>query len=105
MPGADVNPYLCIAAMLGAGLDGIEDKIEPIAISPGVPAMETHEALPRSLEASMAAFGGSDFIERVFGPELRHHYGLSRQFELDAFEAWRASHISDFEWQRYFMGT
>jgi glutamine synthetase len=105
VPGADVNPYLCIAAMLAAGLDGIEEKIEPIAISPGVPAMETHVGLPRSLEASMAAFGGSDFIKRVFGPEMRDHYVLSRQFELDAFEAWRASHISDFEWQRYFMGT
>jgi glutamine synthetase len=38
IPGADCNPYLCFAAALASGLDGIANKIEP---PPSSPAMST----------------------------------------------------------------
>jgi len=105
VPGADVNPYLTIAAMLAAGLDGIEQAIEPPAASPGVPASETHRELPRTLEASLALFRSSDFVARALGPELQAQYVLSREFELEAYDVWSRGQITDFEFQRYFLGT
>jgi glutamine synthetase len=94
-PGADINPYLSVAAMLAAGIDGLENRIDPDRI-------ELRE-LPSTLEASLAAFRASPFIEATFGPVLRDHYAGSRQFELDAFQSWLDRQITDFEFRRYFM--
>jgi glutamine synthetase len=94
-PGADVNPYLTVAAMLGAGLDGIEQAIEPDAVPP--------EPLAPTLEASIDRFEASAFAERVFGPAFKAHYLTSRRAEVAAFRQWLDSHITGFEFQRYFL--
>lgn len=105
VPGSDINPYLTMAAILAAGLDGIEAGIAPIAPTPGSPDPALHERLPHSLQASIDAFAGSAFIERIFGAAFQRHYVASRAFEIEAFDKWLASHITDFEWRRYFIGT
>jgi glutamine synthetase len=97
VPGADINPYLSITAMLAAGLDGIERSLALDDFAPG--------PLPPTLALSLEAFAESAFVERTFGAELRDHYAASRQFEISAFDRWMAAHITDFEFQRYFPMT
>ena len=105
VPGADVNPYLTVAAMLAAGLDGIEGRLPLEAPAPGNPGPLGRPALSRTLRESMEAFRQSDFVLRVFGDAFRSHYLMSREAEQDAFDGWLAGQITDFEFQRYFIGT
>jgi glutamine synthetase len=105
VPGADINPYLSIAAMLAAGLDGIEEKMALEPAAPGNPASLNRPPLSRTLKDSIERFNESAFIERIFGSEFKAHYAMSRQEELNAFDAWLAAQITDFEFQRYFIGT
>ncbi len=105
VPGADINPYLTMTAVLAAGLDGLEEDIAPIPLTPGAPDPALHERLPHSLAESIAVFRDSAFIERIYGAQFQRHYTSSRAFEIEAFEKWMASHITDFEWRRYFIGT
>ena len=105
VPGADINPYLTVAAMLAAGLNGIEGKLKLEPAAPGNPAELGRPPLARSLQDSMAACHDSDFVTRVFGPDFKAHYLLSRAAEQEAFDGWQAAQITDFEFQRYFIGT
>lgn len=105
VPGADVNPYLTVAAMLGAGLDGIEQGMTLEPPAPGNPAALNKPPLPRTLRQSVEAFRASDFVRRVFGTAFQEHYIISRENELAAFETWQNQQITDFEFQRYFVGT
>ncbi|MEZ5829613.1 MAG: glutamine synthetase family protein [Dongiaceae bacterium] len=105
VPGADINPYLSIAAMLAAGLDGIEHKLPLEPAAPGNPAGLDRPLLARTLKDSIDRFRGSDFVARLFGPEFKAHYLLSREAEQEAFDTWLETQITDFEWQRYFIGT
>jgi len=104
--GSDVNPYLAIAAMLAGGLKGIEESWDPGAATPGLSEEAQREApLARSLAESIALFRGSEFAAEALGTELRDQYALSRENEIAAFKAWQESHISQFEYQRYFEGV
>jgi glutamine synthetase len=103
--GADINPYLTIAAILAAGLDGIEQSLPLPPAAPGNPAGLGLPPLFRTLGESIAAFRTSAFVEQVFGPDFKSHYIASRENEQIAFNDWLSGHITDFEWQRYFIGT
>lgn len=96
VPGSDVNPYLTVALMLAAGLDGIEKGIDPDAI--------TDRELSDTLEGSADLFEKDAFVAEALGGELQAHYAASRRFEVTAFKAWLERHITDFEFQRYFAG-
>jgi glutamine synthetase len=102
--GADVNPHLVLATCLAGGLHGIEQQIEPGAPSAGDPGSENgrHSPFPATLLDSVAAFERSAFAQALLGPELQRHYADSRRAEWDAFQAWLASHITGFEFARYF---
>jgi glutamine synthetase len=105
VPGADINPYLSIAAMLAAGLDGIEQGMVLEPPAPGNPSSLKRPPLARTLKESIEAFRNSDFVRRIFGAEFCAHYLMSREAEQDAFDSWMANQITDFEFQRYFIGT
>jgi glutamine synthetase len=82
-PGADVNPYLATAAMIAAGLDGIERGLDP-----GEPyqknAYETREPLPRtprSLAAAIDCFRASRFVNDAFGDKVVAHYAAHADAE------------------------
>ncbi|MEW5421624.1 glutamine synthetase family protein [Amorphus sp. 3PC139-8] len=104
VPGADVNPYLSIAAVLAAGADGIERGLELEPPVTSVLADLDKPALPRTLAGSIEPFAASEFVAEWMGEAFRDNYAESRWAEIAAFEAWQASHITDFEWQRYFLG-
>ncbi len=98
---ADANPYLALAAALGAGLYGIENEIEPTAPITGnayekkVPARLD---LPRSLGDAAARFRRSRAAREMFGDAFVEHYAASREWEEREFR----KAITDWELARYF---
>jgi glutamine synthetase len=98
---ADINPYLAIAAALGSGLWGIENRIEPDAPIEGnaYAAMHAPErALPRTLSEAADRLKGSKAARELFGDIFIDHYAMSRDWEEREFR--RA--ITDWELARYF---
>jgi glutamine synthetase len=75
IPGADVNPYLGYAALLAAGLDGIENQIDPGPELKGN-AYEAAEAepFPSSLREAVDNWEGSELAKRAFGEDVWAHY-------------------------------
>jgi glutamine synthetase len=75
IPGADVNPYLGYAALLAAGIDGIENGTDPGPELKGnaYEAAEA-EAFPSSLREAVDLWEGSDFAKAAFGESVHKHY-------------------------------
>jgi glutamine synthetase len=75
IPGADVNPYLGFAALLAAGLDGIENETDPGPELVGN-AYEAGgaEPFPSSLREAVDNWERSEFAKRAFGEEAWRHY-------------------------------
>ncbi len=75
IPGADANPYLAFAALLAAGLDGIERHTEPPPAFQGdVYAAADVPRVPTGLPEAIAEFENSAFVRRAFGDEVVEHY-------------------------------
>lgn len=101
--GADVNPYLTIAAMLAAGAEGIAAGMTPPDALAGVAPEGGSVALQDTLAAAVEGFAASEFCARAFGEAFQAHYAASRRNEIAAFDLWQSQRITDFEWQRYFV--
>jgi hypothetical protein len=98
-PGADANPYLAFAATLAAGLDGIENKIEPPPAFEGdVYAAQELPHVPHSLNESIAALEASTFARSTFGDDVIGHYLHFFKTEQRKFD----SVVTDWERRRYF---
>ena len=98
---ADANPYIALAAVLGAGLYGIEHKLEPEAQVKGNAYEQEHPkslSLPQSLSAAAFALEKSEAARSLFGDEFVDHYAATREWEQREFN----KHITDWEMQRYF---
>lgn len=98
---ADANPYLALAAALGAGLYGIENGWEPEPPVTGNAYDQKHPeflALPRTLWESAQAFKISDAARSLFGDAFVDHFSATREWEEREFR----KHISDWEMERYF---
>lgn len=75
IPGADANPYLSFAATLAAGLDGIENEIEPPEIFTGdVYQSENLPGVPNNLRDAIELLEQSNFARQCFGDEVVDHY-------------------------------
>jgi glutamine synthetase len=86
IPGADANPYLAMAGLLAAGLDGVENGIEPPPAFRGdAYAARNLERVPGSLDEALAEFRSSPFIRRTFGDEIVAHYTRFAEVELEKF--------------------
>ncbi|MFM2279998.1 MAG: hypothetical protein RLZZ444_2229 [Pseudomonadota bacterium] len=103
VPGADVNPYLTVAAMIAAGTEGIEKGLVPRAADAGLAPDGSAVRLQSNLTDATEAFASSKFCAEAFGREFRDHYAASRFNEVAAYEVWKTQRITDFEWQRYFL--
>ena len=98
---ADANPYLALAAAIGAGLVGLEQKWEPEdEITGNAYAQEhpAHLALPRTLWDAAQALKASDAARSLFGDPFVEHFAASREWEEREFR----KHITDWEMDRYF---
>jgi glutamine synthetase len=101
MGSADANPYIALAAALGAGLYGIQHELEPTDMVTGN-AYEQEQpeqlALPASLDIAAMALRRSAAAREYFGAEFVEHYAASREWECREFRR----HVTDWEMSRYF---
>jgi glutamine synthetase len=98
---ADINPYLALAAAIGSGLWGIENKIEPGDAQTGnayEAKLPKNRALPRTLWEAAQRLKGSKAARDLFGDVFVDHFAATREWEEREFR--RA--ITDWEMQRYF---
>jgi glutamine synthetase len=99
IPGADVNPYLGYAALLAAGLDGIENQTDPGPELKGNAYEEAEaEPFPSSLREAVELWEGSDFARKTFGESVWRHYLNYGQTEQRLFD----EVVTDYERRRMF---
>jgi glutamine synthetase len=99
-PTALSNPYLVGAAMMAAGLRGIEEKIDPGAPSKPDAVAEgdpDFEPLPASLPEALAALEGDPVSHEFFGQEFVTAYLTLKRHELSRFNDW----VTDWERNEY----
>jgi glutamine synthetase len=95
------NPYLAVASVLFAGLDGIRRGLEPPQPLGGNPYELDPEqwgtALPTSLRESLAALEGDEMLVEAMGPQLVDWFAQVKRNELDRHHEW----VSDWEFAEY----
>jgi glutamine synthetase len=87
LPGADVNPYLALAAMIAAGLHGIDEDLELEPAFVGNAYESDKPRVPHTLYAARDLFASSALARDAFGEEVVEHYLNRAAVELTAFEA------------------
>jgi glutamine synthetase len=98
-PGADVNPYLALAALIAAGLDGVDRGLElPPRCEGNAYTAEGVERLPSTLRDARELFATSALARGAFGDEVVDHYVNMADVELAAFD----SFVTDWERVRGF---
>jgi glutamine synthetase len=87
VPGADVNPYLALAALVAAGLHGIENELtlEPEHVGSAYDAGIAQ--VPANLRDAAELFAGSAVAKAAFGEDVVAHYTNAARVELAAFDA------------------
>jgi glutamine synthetase len=98
---ADANPYLALAAALGAGLWGIEHATEPgpaVVGSAYDKKFPNRLQLPRTLSEAAGRLRASKPSREIFGADFVEHFAASREWEEREFR----KAITDWEMQRYF---
>jgi glutamine synthetase len=99
IPGADLNPYLGYAALLAAGLDGIEKGTDPGPELKGNAYEEAKaEPFPSSLREAVELWGSSDFARNAFGDAVHTHYLNYGETEQRLFD----QVVTDYERRRMF---
>jgi glutamine synthetase len=74
IPGGDVNPYLAFAALLAAGLHGIEQGLELPPRLEGNAYESDAERFPHSLREAIAALENGTVARGALGDEVVDHY-------------------------------
>jgi glutamine synthetase len=98
VPGADVNPYLALAAMLAGGLYGIENELPLEDELVGNAYTSGREKVPGTLAAAREVFATSKVARAALGDEVVDHYVNMADVELAAYNA----AVTDWELRRGF---
>jgi glutamine synthetase len=98
--GADLNPYLAFAALLAAGLDGIERKmtLEPAFSGDAYDASKKLREVPKTLREARALLDGSKFLRAAMGDAVIDHYVHTADWEQFEFDR----RVTDLELKRGF---
>ncbi|MTH78880.1 glutamine synthetase family protein [Paracoccus aestuariivivens] len=80
--GGDVNPYLTVAAILGAALNGLEDKIDAPPPIKGNAYQQGLAQLPTSWGEAIDAFDNCPQIKRIFPAHLIENFVMTKRQEL-----------------------
>lgn len=92
------NPYLLIAAVLAAGLDGMNRELDPGHPAQAGEIPEGSVSLPRTLLHAVEALRGDDVLVKAFGdPDIPHYYADRKEEE---FLDWHNT-VSDWEIEHY----
>ncbi len=99
-PGADVNPYLAMAAVIAAGLYGVEKglKLTTPPITGTNQGADDIPRAPRSLIETTRIFEQSDIARDWFGDTFVDHFAATRDWE---WRQWQDG-VTDWELKRYF---
>lgn len=97
--GSDLNPYLAMAALLAAGIDGIEKKLklEDEFTGDAYGARDVRE-IPRTLRAAAEELRGSAMLRSAFGDDVVDHYVRAAEWEQEEYDR----RITDWEVARGF---
>lgn len=104
-PDPAVNPYLALAACLGAGLDGIKKQMTPPpSVNDNIFAMSEEEMrargidqLPETLGEALEAFEGNEFVQELLGKHIYTKYLEAKDSEWREFRA----QVTDWEVEEY----
>lgn len=97
--GSDLNPYLAMAALLAAGISGIENKLEleePF-VGDAYGGRDIRE-IPKTLREATAALDGSRMLRDALGEKVVDHYVRAAQWEQEEYDR----RITDWEVKRGF---
>jgi glutamine synthetase len=98
IPGGDVNPYLAFAAVIAAGLHGIEQKLAPPPPLEGNAYESDAERFPHALREAIAALEGGTVARGAFGDQVVDHYLNYASTEQALFDRT----VTCYERERYF---
>ena len=87
VPGGDVNQYLAVAALIAAGLHGIDNELELEPIFEGNAYGSDAPRVPTTLREAAELFQASDIAREAFGSEVVDHYLNNARVELAAYDA------------------
>ncbi|MBI1385150.1 MAG: glutamine synthetase [Rhizobiales bacterium] len=96
--GADLNPYLAMAALLAAGLDGIERKLVLEPAFRGDAYGGSGREIPKTLRDATAALDGSAMLRKAFGDDVIDHYVHAGRWEQKEYD----TRVTDWEVARGF---
>jgi glutamine synthetase len=99
-PGADINPFLAVAALVAAGLHGVENNLKLTAapVTGTNVGGENIARAPRSLAATTEIFKRSAVARDWLGDDFVEHFALTREWE---WRQWQDG-VTDWELKRYF---
>ncbi|MEA2132184.1 MAG: glutamine synthetase, partial [Solirubrobacteraceae bacterium] len=98
VPGADVNPYLALSALIAAGLHGMDEELELEPAFAGNAYTSDKPRVPSTLRDAAALFEQSAVAREAFGEEVIAHYLNYARVELEAYD----SAVTDWERRRGF---
>lgn len=95
IPGGDVNPYLAIAGIIAAGLDGINKNLTLEPAFEGNAYVSESLRVPSTMQEALTLWSESLWVREVFGQQVQDHYANMAKVELAAFNR------SVTDWERY----
>jgi glutamine synthetase len=98
IPGGDANPYLAFAALLAAGLNGVEQGLELPPPLEGNAYESDAERFPHSLREAIAALENGTMARAALGDDVVDHYLNYARTEQELFDRY----VTDWERRRYF---
>lgn len=85
--GSDINPYLAIAALIAAGIAGIEGKLQaPPAFAGDAYGDADAVDIPGNLRDATDALRNSSMLREAFGDEVIDHYVRAAEWEQEEFD-------------------
>jgi glutamine synthetase len=85
VPGGDVNPYLAVAGIIAAGLDGIKNKMKLEPAFTGNAYDSDSSRVPSSMPEALELWEKSDWVKQTFGAEVQAHYANMARVEIAAY--------------------
>jgi glutamine synthetase len=85
VPGGDVNPYLAVAGIIAAGLDGIKNKLKLEPAFTGNAYESDSSRVPASMPEALELWEKSDWVKQTFGAEVQAHYANMARVEIAAY--------------------
>jgi glutamine synthetase len=98
VPGGDVNPYMAVAGIIAAGLDGINKKMKLEPAFQGNAYASDSERVPASMNEALDLWEKSAWVKEAFGTEVQAHYANMARIEITAY----GSAVTDWELFRNF---